>query len=84
MGITTLSSRQFSQNLDKAKKAAAAGPVFIIDRGQPTHVLLTIDEYKRISGGKAKIADLLAMPGIEDIALQTPRLVDLAQTTDLS
>ncbi|AMO95517.1 hypothetical protein CFter6_2851 [Collimonas fungivorans] len=47
-------------------------------------MLLTIDEYKRISGGKAKIADLLAMPGIEDIALQTPRLVDLAQTTDLS
>ncbi|SFC89486.1 type II toxin-antitoxin system prevent-host-death family antitoxin [Collimonas sp. OK412] len=84
MTITTLSSRQFNQDASKAKKAAEAGPVFITDRGRPAHVLLTFDEYKRISGGRTKIADLLAMPGIEAIELEIPRLDDLAQAADLS
>ncbi len=84
MTITTLSSRQFNQDASKAKKAAEAGPVFITDRGRPAHVLLTFNEYKRITGGRAKIADLLAMPGIEDIELDIPQLRDLAQPADLS
>ncbi|MEM4988198.1 type II toxin-antitoxin system prevent-host-death family antitoxin [Collimonas sp. H4R21] len=84
MTITTLSSRQFNQDASKAKKAAEAGPVFITDRGRPAHVLLTFDEYKRISGGRTKIADLLAMPGIEAIELEIPCLDDLAQAADLS
>ena len=84
MTITTLSSREFNQDASKAKKAAKAGPVFITDRGRPAHVLLTFDEYKRITGGRTKIADLLAMPGIEDIELDIPRLRDLAQPADLS
>ena len=84
MTITTLSSRQFNQDASKAKKAAQAGPVFITDRGRPAHVLLTFDEYKKISGGRTKIADLLAMPGIEDIELEIPRWRDLAQPGDIS
>jgi hypothetical protein len=46
--------------------------------------LLTFDEYKRISGGRTKIADLLAMPGIESIELEIPHWDDLAQSADLS
>jgi prevent-host-death family protein len=84
MTITTLSSRQFNQDASKAKKAAKAGPVFITDRGRPAHVLLTFDEYKKITGGRTKIADLLAMPGIEDIELDIPPLRDLAHPADLS
>jgi len=84
MTITTLSSRQFNQDASKAKKAAKAGPVFITDRGRPAHVLLTFAEYKRITGGRTKIADLLAMPGSEDIELDIPQLRDLAQPADLS
>jgi len=84
MTITTLSSRQFNQDASKAKKAAEAGPVFITDRGRPAHVLLTFDEYKKITGGRTKIADLLAMPGIEDIEIEIPQLRDLAQAADLS
>jgi prevent-host-death family protein len=84
MTITTLSSRQFNQDASKAKKAAKDGPVFITDRGRPAHVLLTFDEYKRISGGRTKIADLLAMPGIEDIELEIPQLRDVALPADLS
>ena len=84
MTITTLSRRQFNQDASKAKKAAKEGPVFITDRGRPAHVLLTFDEYKKITGGRTKIADLLAMPGIEDLELDIPQLRDISQPADLS
>lgn len=84
MTITTLSSRQFNQDASKAKKAAQAGPVIITDRGRPAHVLLTFDAYKKMTGERAKIADLLAMPGMEDIELEIPKLSDFAQSEDLS
>jgi prevent-host-death family protein len=84
MTITTLSSRQFNQDASKAKKAALAGPVIITDRGRPAHVLLTFDDYKRLTGERTKIADLLAMPGSEDIELETPRSRELAHPADLS
>lgn len=84
MTITTLSSRDFNQHASDAKKAAQKGPVFITDRGRPAHVLLTIEEYRRITGGQASIADLLAMPGIEDVELDIPPLRDLAQPADFS
>lgn len=84
MSITTLSSRQFNQDASKAKKAAEKGPVFITDRGRPAHVLLTFEEFKKLTGGRTKIADLLAMPGLEDLELEVPRFRDLVQPADLS
>lgn len=84
MTITTLSSREFNQDASKAKKATLSGPVIITDRGRPAHVLLSFTEYKRITGGRTKIADLLAMPGSENIELEIPKLSDLAQAADLS
>jgi prevent-host-death family protein len=84
MPITTVSSREFNQDASKAKRAAKSGPVFITDRGQPALVLLTFDEYRRITGGHTKIADLLAMPGCEDIALEILPSRDQAQSADLS
>jgi prevent-host-death family protein len=84
MPITTLSSREFNQDTSRAKKAAKDGPVFITDRGKPAHVLLSIEEYHRIAGARRKIADLLAMPGIEDVELELPRFDDAARAADLS
>ena len=84
MSITTLSSREFNQDASRAKKAAKTGPVFITNRGRPAHVLLTFEDYKRITGGRTKIADLLSMPGVEDVDLEVPPLGDLAQPADLS
>src|SRR5690606_30667942 len=60
--ITTLSSREFNQATRKAKKAAERGPVFITDRGRPSHVLLTIRDYQALVGPSASIVDLLALP----------------------
>jgi prevent-host-death family protein len=84
MTITTLSSREFNQDASRAKKAAKDGPVFITDRGKPAHVLLSIEEYRRITGGHQKIADLLAMPGIEDLELEIPQLRDTPRPADFS
>lgn len=83
MPITTLSSREFNQDTGKAKKAARKGPVFITDRGRPAHVLLTIEDYRRIAGAGPRITDLLAMPGIEDIELDVPVFSDRGRAADL-
>jgi len=84
MTITTLSSREFNQHASEAKKAANNGPVFITDRGTPAHVLLSIKDYQRLTEGQQKIADLLAMPGVEDIEFKIPTMHELARSEDFS
>ena len=70
MAITKLSSREFNQDTSRAKRAAKRGPVFITDRGRPSHVLLTVEEYQRITGGEKSIIELLAMPEAADIEFE--------------
>lgn len=74
MSITTVSSREFNQDVSKAKRDALKGPVFITDRGQPAHVLLSIDDFQKISGKEKSIVDLLAMPDAADIDFEPPKL----------
>jgi prevent-host-death family protein len=74
MRVTTLSSREFNQDTSRAKQAAKKGPVFITDRGRPAHVLLTIEDYQRLTGPHASIVDMLAMPGAADVDFEPPRL----------
>jgi prevent-host-death family protein len=83
MPFTTLSSREFNQDASGAKKAAANGPVFITDRGQPRHVLLSIEEYRRLTGARRSIADALAMPGEDAEAFEAPRATISLRTADL-
>jgi prevent-host-death family protein len=72
MTITTLSSRELNQDVTRAKKAANDGPVFITDRGRPAHVLLSIEEYQRLTGTRRNIVDALSMPGLSDIDFDIP------------
>ncbi len=67
MSITTITSREFNQDVSRAKKAASEGPVIITDRGKPAHVLLTIEEYQKLSETQQNIAEMLAMPEAADI-----------------
>ena len=83
MTITTLSSREFNQDVGKAKKAAKNGPVFITDRGRPAHVLLTIEDYQNLTSDASSIIDLLAMPGVEDIDFEPVRADNLYRPADL-
>jgi prevent-host-death family protein len=84
MTITTLSSRELNQDIGKAKKAARLGAVFITDRGRPAYVLLSIEEYQRMTNDKPNIVELLAMPD-EEIDFEAPRLTtNLFQPADFS
>jgi PHD/YefM family antitoxin component YafN of YafNO toxin-antitoxin module len=84
MPITTVTSRAFNQDASKAKHASELGPVIITDRGRPAHVLLTFSDYKKLASQHVKVADLLAMPGAENIELLIPPIRDVAQAADLS
>lgn len=84
MPATTLSSREFNQDTSRAKKAAARGPVFITDRGRPAHVLLSIEQYRRLTGGEESIVDRLGLPsGVEDAELDIRGSSDVARPADL-
>ncbi len=52
MTVTTLSARDFNQDVGRAKKAAVNGPVIITDRGKPAHVLLSFNDYRKLRGGR--------------------------------
>ncbi|MGH9322411.1 MAG: type II toxin-antitoxin system prevent-host-death family antitoxin [Vicinamibacteria bacterium] len=68
-----LTSREFNQDTGGAKKAAEKGPVYITDRGRPSHVLLTFADYERLTLNQPSIIDLLSEPaGIEDTDFEAP------------
>lgn len=84
MIITTLSSREMNQDVSRAKKAATKGPVFITDRGKPAHVLLSFEDYQRLTQQRRNIIDALAMPGTEEIEFSAPRATITARPADLA
>ncbi|MDZ5648750.1 type II toxin-antitoxin system Phd/YefM family antitoxin [Nitrospirillum sp. BR 11828] len=73
-----MSSRDFNQDVGGAKRAALSEPVFITDRGKPTHVLMNFETFLRLTGDGQSIVDLLALP--DDLSpdkaapLDTPRM----------
>jgi prevent-host-death family protein len=81
--MTTLTSRELNQDIGRAKREAKQGPVFITDRGRPAHVLLSIEDYRRLTGRGRTLAEALAMPGVADIDFDPPRLRDLPRIPDL-
>ncbi len=84
MTITTLSSREFNQGTSEAKRAANNGPVFITDRGRPAHVLMTFEDYQRLTKQRRNIVDALAMPGVADIEFEPPRVTIQPRPVDFS
>ncbi len=83
MSTTTMTSREFNQDSGKAKKAAKSGPVIITDRGKPEHVLLSYEEFRRISEGRKTIGELLAMPGIAEVDFDLPQITEKPKMIDL-
>lgn len=84
MTVTTLSSRRFQQNASEAQKAAEAGPVVITNRGRPAHVLLSYEEYRRLTASGRSIVTALAMTGLSDIDVELPRSRETARPADFS
>lgn len=84
MSFTTLSSRELNHDVSRAKKAANSGPVIITDRGRPSHVLMTYDEFERLSGKRRSLIDALAMPGLSAIDFEPQRVDIKPREVDLS
>lgn len=84
MPVTTLSSRELNQDIGRAKKAAKHGPVVITDRGQPSHVLLSYEDYQRLAGARPSLVEALSMPGLSDIEIDVPASGALPRAADFS
>ncbi len=74
MATTTISSREFNQDVSRARRAADSGPVIITDRGEPAYVLLRHEAYRRLADAEPSILELLDLPGVEDIEFDPPRM----------
>ena len=67
-----MTSREFNQDTARAKREAEHEPVFITDRGRPTHVLLTVEAFEKMAGPRRNILDVLHDPASADIDLPLP------------
>ena len=84
MSVHTMSSRKFNQDISAAKKAALDGPVVVTDRGRPAHVLLSIEDYQRLTGTGPSIVELLSSPEVADIDFEPPRAGGFTRPADFS
>lgn len=86
-----MTSREFNQDLARAKREAVDAPVVVTDRGKPTHVLMSYEEFARLRGDQTeqdrfrgrKTSQILAMPGGEDLELELPERTVYERPLDL-
>lgn len=85
MGMTTMSSRDFNQGASRAKKAARQGPVYITERGKPTHVLMTIEEFHRRQGKapRSLLATLAQVGDAGDFDFEPAKMGRITKPADL-
>ncbi|MEZ5086008.1 MAG: type II toxin-antitoxin system prevent-host-death family antitoxin [Tessaracoccus sp.] len=80
----TITSREFNRDVSAAKRAAERGPVTITDHGRPSHVLMTAEEFERLSGVRELVGDRLWSRGTEDVELELPpRRLEAPRELDL-
>lgn len=79
--VAVFTSREFNQDTAGAKRAAAKGPVFITDRGEPSFVLLTKEEFDRLTNEPSEappkpksLAEALAHPESAHIDFDPPKM----------
>ncbi len=83
--MKTMTSREANQDFSRAKREAKSGPVIITERGRPANVLMSYDEYKRLTGKPESLFDLLAAPAQEEVEFEPPsRRKAAARQIDLS
>lgn len=73
--MQTISSREFNQNVAKAKNMSDTAPVCITDRGEPAYVLMNYAAYRNLQGKKASLAHKLADPEADLIDVEFPRCI---------
>lgn len=69
--MSTVSSQEFNRDSTAVKRAAAKGPVVITDRGRPSHVLMTYEQFTAYESGNS-IGDRIADVDAADLDLPLP------------
>jgi len=71
-----MTSREFNQDLGRAKRESLREPIIITDRGAPKHVLMSYEEYQLITQKKPQSAYewlcSLKHADVSDIELDIP------------
>lgn len=77
--MKAVSSREFNQDVSHAKRLAKLEPVFVTDRGRPTHVLMSIETFRQLTSKNESIIDLLAASDpvdLDPVAMRTAEAWD--------
>lgn len=79
--MESMTSREFNHDVSAAKRAAAAAPVVITDRGEPAFVLMSIAEFRRRGETGADLINRLRMDDDIDVDFEKvsiePRVPEL-------
>lgn len=76
--MATISAREFNRDVSAAKRQARIEPVFITDRGEPSYVLISVEEYRRLKGEDGLgLADVLQMSEEDYVEVDFPRFDDV-------
>ena len=65
--MVQISSRDFNQDVGAAKRASLKQPVVITERGTPSHVLLSIEDYHRLLRQQPSLAEMLSCDDVADL-----------------
>ena len=79
--MAEVTARDFNRDVSAAKRAASKGPVIITDRGEPSHVLLSIEDYHRLLADERSIVDWLSAD--DDTDLEVGRVTVELQVPEL-
>ncbi len=69
-----MSAREFNQELSRAKREALVSPVIVTDRGEPSHVLMSYGEYKRLTRSPESFVEKLLIDDPVDVDLEKTEL----------
>jgi PHD/YefM family antitoxin component YafN of YafNO toxin-antitoxin module len=72
--MTSISSVEFNRDTGKARQMAEKEPVFIVDRGAASHVLISIGDYQKLTSQGKTLSDKPSMAN--DIDFEPPKIDD--------
>jgi prevent-host-death family protein len=67
VAVVTQSAREFNHDVSAAKRAAVKEPVVITERGRPAYVLMSIEEYQRLTEAQPDIVEWLSADDGADV-----------------
>jgi PHD/YefM family antitoxin component YafN of YafNO toxin-antitoxin module len=72
----SMSNEEFGLNPSRATEASACGPVFVTSGGAPAYVLLSIDDFRRLTHASTNIVELISADGADAIEFEPPRSLE--------